>query len=136
MTAGSWSGEVEAMSGQANLSYKRQVVPRGGARPIGVMEFLVHAGSSAIAGRCSSRTTDWSSSMSSTGGPAGTSAMHFHNGRSIAGFIADGMKGARRGRLRAVALSPCTRRWGLLCTGSALFSQAALPPGARWRASP
>ena len=88
-------GEARVISGQANLSYKRRVV----VRPVparGVMEFL-HARSLRDRGEVLVTDDRLLVEHVQCGDFAGTSALHFHNGRSIAGFLADGMR--RRARL-------------------------------------
>lgn len=88
------SGEAEVISGQANLSYKRRVVPRE-VPTLGVMEFLY---TRSLRDRGEVLVTDDRLVVEhvQSGGLADTSAMHFHNGRSIAGFIAQGMRSPAR----------------------------------------
>jgi hypothetical protein len=94
------TGETDAISGQANLSYKRRVVVREVPRR-GVMEFL-HARSLHDRGEILVTDDRLLVDHVQSCGFAGTSALHFHNGRSIAGFIAARMR--RPGRLlRALA---------------------------------
>jgi len=83
------AGEAEVISGQANLSYKRRVVVRP-APALGVMEFLF---ARSLRDRGEVLVTDDRLVVEHVqcGGFADTSALHFHNGRSIAGFLADGM---------------------------------------------
>jgi hypothetical protein len=83
------AGEAEAISGQANLSYKRRVVPRQ-VPARGVMEFLY---TRSLSDRGEVLVTDDRLVVEhvQSCGFAGTSALHFHNGRSIAGFLADGL---------------------------------------------
>jgi hypothetical protein len=97
------SGETDVVSGQANLSYKRRVVPRE-VPALGLMEFLY---TRSLRARGEVLVTDARLVVEhvQSCGVAGTSAMHFHNGRSIAGFIADGMPGPARA-LRALACLP------------------------------
>ncbi len=78
------NGEQPAISLQANVSYKRRVVPRT-TSPLGIMEFLFirqlrARGETLIADDklIVSHHQEW--------GFWGTFAAHFHNGRSIAGF--------------------------------------------------
>ena len=87
-------GEAEAISGQANLSYKRRAVVRS-VPARGVMEFL-HT--RALRERGEVLVTDDRLVVEHVQccSVAATSALHFHNGRSIAGFLASGMgRGAR-----------------------------------------
>jgi len=82
-------GETQTISGQANLSYKRRVVLRRVPRR-GVMEFLY---ARCLHERGEVLVTDDRLLVDhvQSAGFAATSALHFHNGRAIAGFLADGM---------------------------------------------
>jgi len=93
------SGEAQSLSGQANLSYKRRVVIQD-VPARGVMEFL-HLRS--LRDRGDVLVTDDRLIVEHVQCVdfVATSVMHFHNGRSIAGFLAEGMQTPAR-LLRAV----------------------------------
>ena len=88
------TGSQPAISLQANISYKRRVIPRA-ATGLGMMEFLfnrrlLEQGEILIA---DDRLVV---SHNQTWGFWGTFAAHFHNGRSIAGFRLEGMSWTER----------------------------------------
>jgi hypothetical protein len=94
------AGEAEAISGQANLSYKRRVVVRQ-VPTLGVMEFL-YARSLRDRGEVLANDDRLVVEHVQSCSLIGASAMHFHNGRSIAGFLAADLPGPAR-LLRALS---------------------------------
>ena len=78
------TGRARRVCGQANLSFKRAALPAG-APTLGVMEMLYTRALSARGAELvveSRLVVEHDQSL----GLAGTCAIHFHNGRSIAGF--------------------------------------------------
>lgn len=104
------AGAQPAISLQANISYKRRVLPRSMAR-LGMMEFLFNR---QLRKRGEILVADdrLVVSHNQTWGFWGTFAAHFHNGRSIAGFRLQGISWLERLiRLGSVAILPAYLLW-------------------------
>ncbi len=78
------NGRQPAISLQANISYKRRVIPRAMSQ-LGIMEFLFNR-NLRDQGEILIADDQLIVSHNQTWGFWGTLAAHFHNGRSIAGF--------------------------------------------------
>ena len=78
------NGRQPAISLQANISYKRRVIPRAMSQ-LGIMEFLFNR-NLRDQGEILIADDQLIVSHNQTWGFRGTLAAHFHNGRSIAGF--------------------------------------------------
>lgn len=104
------SGEQPAISLQANISYKRRVVPRTMSR-LGMMEFLFNR-QLRERGEILIADEQLIVSHNQTWGFWGTFAAHFHNGRSIAGFRLARISGIERLlRLGGCAILPAYLLW-------------------------
>jgi len=104
------NGARQAISLQANISYKRRVVPRVSSQ-LGMMEFLFNRQLRAQ-GEILLADDQLVVSHNQTWGFWGTFAAHFHNGRSIAGFRLTHMSWAERIlRLGGCAILPPYLLW-------------------------
>lgn len=98
-------GESEEIALQANISYKRRVIPADMGR-LGMMEFLFNR---QLRERGEVLVADGRIVVhhDQSHGFLGTLAMHFHNGRSIAGFRLPDLSGPGRvARVLSTALLP------------------------------
>jgi hypothetical protein len=98
-------GESEEIALQANISYKRRVIPEDMGR-LGMMEFLFNR---QLRERGGILVSDGRIVVhhDQSHGFLGTLAMHFHNGRSIAGFRLPALTGPGRvARVLSTALLP------------------------------
>lgn len=98
-------GESEEIALQANISYKRRVIPEDMGR-LGMMEFLFNR---QLRERGEILVADGRIIVhhDQSHGFLGTLAMHFHNGRSIAGFRLPDLSGPGRvARVLSTALLP------------------------------
>lgn len=98
-------GASEEIALQANISYKRRVIPEDMGR-LGMMEFLFNR---QLRERGETLVADGRIVVhhDQSHGFVGTYATHFHNGRSIAGFRLPNLSGpARMARIGSTALLP------------------------------
>jgi hypothetical protein len=104
------NGPQQAISLQANISYKRGVIPQASSK-LGVMEFLFNRRLRAR-GEILVADDRLVVSHNQTWGFWGTFAAHFHNGRGIAGFRLEHMSWAERLlRLGGCAILPLYLLW-------------------------
>lgn len=104
------TGAQPAISLQANISYKRQILPRNLPR-LGMMEFLFNR-QLRKRGEVLIADDRLVVSHNQTWGFWGTFAAHFHNGRSIAGFRLQRISRLERLiRLGGVAILPAYLLW-------------------------
>jgi hypothetical protein len=110
------SGPADRIALQANASYKRRALPAGERSDLGVMEMLHNE---RLRGRGDTLVADNSIVVDhyQSLGFATTSSLHFHNGRSIAGFRLEHMRAAERWlRLGGCAVLPIVMFWRTMRT--------------------